>query len=62
MLQVNDGDQTWFVNPFRSGAVMSREACRRRLSEILQQPVDLTEEMAGACPVAAVSSRGCSAT
>ena len=50
MLRVDDGDRTWFVNPFRSGAVMSREACRRRLSEILQQPVDLTDEMARALP------------
>jgi regulator of sirC expression with transglutaminase-like and TPR domain len=57
MLRVDDGDQTWFVDPFRSGAVMSREACGRRLSEILQQPVDLTDEMVAPCPVAAVVTR-----
>jgi regulator of sirC expression with transglutaminase-like and TPR domain len=57
MLRVDDGDQTWFVDPFRSGAVMSREACGRRLSEILQQPVDLTDEMVAPCPVATVVTR-----
>ncbi len=57
MLRVDDGDQTWFVDAFRSGAVMSREACRRRLSEILQQPVDLTDEMTAPCPVATVVTR-----
>lgn len=57
MLRVDDADQTWFVDPFRSGTVMSREACRRRLSEILQQPVDLTDETAAPCPIAAVVSR-----
>ena len=57
MLRVEDGDQTWFVDPFRSGAVMSREMCRRRLSEILQQPVDLDDAMAAPCPVATVVTR-----
>jgi regulator of sirC expression with transglutaminase-like and TPR domain len=57
MLRVDDGDRTWFVDPFRSGAVMSREACGRRLSELLQQPVDLTDEMVAPCPIATVVTR-----
>jgi regulator of sirC expression with transglutaminase-like and TPR domain len=57
MLQVEDRDGTWFVDPFHSGAVMSREMYRRRLSEILQQPVDLDDAMAAPCPVATIVSR-----
>ena len=57
MLQVEDGDRTWFVDPFHSGAVMSREMCRRRLSEILQQPVDLDDAMAAPCTAATVVTR-----
>jgi regulator of sirC expression with transglutaminase-like and TPR domain len=57
MLRVQDGERTWFVDPFHSGAVMSREICRRRLSEILQQPVELDDAMAAPCTVAALVSR-----
>jgi regulator of sirC expression with transglutaminase-like and TPR domain len=57
MLRVEDGDRTWFIDAFHSGAVMSREMCRRRLSEILQQPVDLDDAMAAPCPVATVVTR-----
>ena len=57
MLRVEDGDRTWFVDPFHSGAVMSREMCRRRLSEILQQPVDLDDAMAAPCSAATVVTR-----
>jgi regulator of sirC expression with transglutaminase-like and TPR domain len=57
MLRVDDGDRTWFVDPFHSGAVMSREMCRRRLSEILRQPVDLDDAMAAPCSVATVVTR-----
>jgi regulator of sirC expression with transglutaminase-like and TPR domain len=57
MLRVDDGDRTWFVDPYDGGKVMSREACERKLSDILQQPVDLTDAMAAACPIAVVISR-----
>ena len=57
MLRVEDGDQTWFVDPFHSGAVMSREMCRRRLSELLQQPVELDDAMAAPCTAATVVTR-----
>jgi regulator of sirC expression with transglutaminase-like and TPR domain len=36
---------------------MSREMCRRRLSEILQQPVELDEAMVAPCSVATIVSR-----
>jgi regulator of sirC expression with transglutaminase-like and TPR domain len=57
MLRIEDGDQTWFVDPFHSGAVMTSDMCRRRLSEILQQPVDLDEAMAAPCSVATIVTR-----
>jgi regulator of sirC expression with transglutaminase-like and TPR domain len=57
MLRVEDRDGTWFVDPFHSGAVMSREMCRRRLSEILQQPVELDEAMVAPCSIATIVSR-----
>jgi regulator of sirC expression with transglutaminase-like and TPR domain len=57
MLRIEDGDQTWFVDPFHSGAVMSREMCRRRLSELLQQPVELDDAMAAPCSTATVVTR-----
>ena len=57
MLRVVDGERTWFVDPFDVGAVMSREACERMLSERLQQPVDLTDAMTAACPAAVVVTR-----
>jgi regulator of sirC expression with transglutaminase-like and TPR domain len=57
MLRVEDKDRTWFVDPFHSGAVMSREMCRRRLSEILQQPVELDDAMVAPSSVAMVVTR-----
>ncbi len=57
MLRVDDGDQAWFVDPYDGGKAMSREECQRKLSDILQQPVDLTEGMASACPIAVIVSR-----
>src|SRR5205823_10883486 len=57
LLRVDEGKRTWFVDPFHAGAVMSREACERRLSEILQQPVVLTESLAAACSIEVVVTR-----
>lgn len=57
MLRVEDGERTWFVDPFHSGAVMSPEMCRRRLSELLQQPVELDEAMVAPCAAATVVTR-----
>lgn len=57
MLRVDDGQETLFVDPFHSGAILDREACRRRLSEILQQPVDLSDEMTAPAPLAVVVTR-----
>ncbi len=57
MLRVEDRDATWFVDPFHSGAVLSREMCRRRLAEILQQPVELDEALVAPCSAATIITR-----
>jgi regulator of sirC expression with transglutaminase-like and TPR domain len=57
MLRVEDKERTWFVDPFHSGAVMSREMCRRRLAEVIQQPVELDDAMAAPCSAETVVTR-----
>ena len=57
MLRVDEAEQTWFVDPYDGGTVMNREACERKLSDILQQPVTLSEAMSAPCPVPVVVSR-----
>ncbi len=57
MLRVDDGDRTWFVDAFHEGIVLSHEACQRKLCELLQQPVVLTETMTAACSLAVIVTR-----
>ncbi len=57
MLRVDDENQTWFVDAYNAGNAMSREACERELSDILQQPLDLTDDMASACSIAVIATR-----
>ncbi len=57
LLRVEDKQQTWFVDPYQSGAVMTREICRRRLVENLPNTEDLDEALDTACPVIDVVAR-----
>jgi regulator of sirC expression with transglutaminase-like and TPR domain len=57
MLRVDDKERTWFVDPFHSGSVMSREMCQRRLAEILQRPVELDDALVAPCAAATVVTR-----
>jgi len=57
MLRFEEEGLTWFVDPFRAGAIYNREDCQRRLSEIVQQPVVLTDSLAAACPIRLVVMR-----
>ena len=57
MLRVDDGERPWFVDAFHAGAVMDRAACQRRLSEILQQPVTLTDSLLAACSIEVIVTR-----
>jgi regulator of sirC expression with transglutaminase-like and TPR domain len=49
MLRAGDGDSTIFVDPFHAGALLDREGCRRRISEVVGQPVALTEVQLAPC-------------
>jgi regulator of sirC expression with transglutaminase-like and TPR domain len=57
MLRVEEGEQTWFVDPFHSGAVLSHAMCEQRLSEILQKPISLTDSQTAACSIEVVVTR-----
>jgi regulator of sirC expression with transglutaminase-like and TPR domain len=57
MLRVDEGPRTWFVDPFHSGLVMTRDQCEERLAVILQQPVVLTESISAPCSITVVVSR-----
>jgi regulator of sirC expression with transglutaminase-like and TPR domain len=57
MLRFEDEGLVWFVDPFHAGAIYTRENCERRLSEIIQQPVTLTESLAAPCAIAVVVAR-----
>ena len=57
MLRVDEGETLWLVDPFHAGDVMDRAACERRLSEILRQPVTLTDSTLAACSIAVIVTR-----
>ena len=54
MLRFEEDGRIWFVDPFRGGAIYNRENCARRLSDIVQQPVDLTESLSALVPSASL--------
>jgi regulator of sirC expression with transglutaminase-like and TPR domain len=57
MLRFEDEGVTWFVDPFHAGAIYNRENCQRRLSELVQQPVVLSDALAAPCAVRVVVVR-----
>jgi regulator of sirC expression with transglutaminase-like and TPR domain len=57
MLQFEEDGLTWFVDPFHAGAIYAREHCEKRLSEMVKQPVILTDSQAAPCPIRAVVVR-----
>jgi regulator of sirC expression with transglutaminase-like and TPR domain len=57
MLRVDEGKETWFVDPFHAGAVMTQEQCEQKLSEILHKPVVLTDSLAAPCSIKMIVSR-----
>jgi regulator of sirC expression with transglutaminase-like and TPR domain len=57
ILRVQDGERLWLVDPFHEGDVMDRAACQRRFSEILRQPVTLTDSMLAACSIEVIVTR-----
>ena len=57
MLRFEEDGRTWFVDPFRGGAIYNRENCARKLSDIVQQPVVLTDSLASPCAIRVVVAR-----
>jgi regulator of sirC expression with transglutaminase-like and TPR domain len=57
MLRVEEGVETWFVDPFHRGAVMNRGECQQRLPEILRKPIVLTDAVTAACSIDRVVTR-----
>jgi regulator of sirC expression with transglutaminase-like and TPR domain len=57
MLRFDDEGLTWFVDPFHAGAIYTRQNCQDRLSEIIQQPVVLSDSLAAPCAIRVVVLR-----
>lgn len=57
MLRAGSGDETIFVDPFHSGALLDRRGCERRISKLMGQPVTLSELQLAPCGHDQVVSR-----
>jgi regulator of sirC expression with transglutaminase-like and TPR domain len=57
MLRFEEDGRIWFVDPFHGGAIYNRENCQQRLSDIVQQPVLLSDSLAAPCPIRIVVMR-----
>jgi len=57
MLRVDEDGQTWFVDPFHTGAIYNRKRCQERLSEIAERPMELTDSMIAPCSIQVVVTR-----
>jgi regulator of sirC expression with transglutaminase-like and TPR domain len=57
MLRFEEDSRIWFVDPFRGGAIYNRENCARKLSDIVQQRVVLTDSLAAPCATRVVVAR-----
>ena len=57
MLRFEEDGLVWFVDPFHAGAIYNREHCQQRLSDVLQQPVFLSDTVVAPCPIRVVVIR-----
>jgi regulator of sirC expression with transglutaminase-like and TPR domain len=57
MLRLLDTPPLLFVDPFHSGEVLDQPACERRLTELMRQPVQLSEIQLAPCPARMVVAR-----
>jgi len=57
MLRVEEEGQTWFVDAFLAGAIYNRSHCQRKLSEIAERPVVLTDSLIAPCSIQVVVTR-----
>jgi regulator of sirC expression with transglutaminase-like and TPR domain len=57
MLRVDDGDQTYFVDPFYGGTVYDRGGCEQKLSEIAERAITLSDVAVEPCSSQVLISR-----
>jgi regulator of sirC expression with transglutaminase-like and TPR domain len=57
MLRAEDDGQPWFVDPFNAGAIYDRENCQRKLGEIAERPMVLTDSMIEPASIQTVVTR-----
>jgi regulator of sirC expression with transglutaminase-like and TPR domain len=57
MLRYEEDGLVWFVDPFHAGAIYNRDHCERKLSDLVQQPVVLTDSLAAPCETPVVVAR-----
>ena len=57
MLRAVDGDRLVFIDPFHEGEVLDREGCERRLSSLIQRPIELNDSAFSPCPPATLVAR-----
>jgi regulator of sirC expression with transglutaminase-like and TPR domain len=50
-------DTTIFVDPFHDGALLDRDGCQKRVSQLLSQEVTLTDAQLAPCPTRQVVAR-----
>ncbi len=57
MLRAGIGDETIFVDPFHSGALLDRKGCERRISKLMGQAVTLSDLQLAPCGPDQIVSR-----
>ena len=57
MLRVDRGDETIFVDPFHAGALLDRQGCERRVAELVDRPVVLSDLELAPCGLDLVVTR-----
>jgi regulator of sirC expression with transglutaminase-like and TPR domain len=57
MLRIEEAGETRFVDPFHAGAVYDREDCERKLTEIANRPIVLTDTVTAPCSIDVVVAR-----
>jgi regulator of sirC expression with transglutaminase-like and TPR domain len=57
MLQIDDGAEPRFIDPFHAGAFLDRRGCEQRLTELTRYPVVLSDEQLAPCPPRVIVAR-----
>src|SRR5262249_49513039 len=57
MLRLDDSREPLFIDAFHSGEFLDRQGCERRLVEVTQHPLELSDEQIGPCSTRVVVAR-----